>query len=122
MKVYCKKLRPIIIGVILLLFVLFNYSVFSNLHLHYLGNNYYIVHAHPFDKSHNKNSPIKTHQHSNIELLILSLLSIIELIVILLGIFIFLEKSSIYLNRYNKSIIPITTNYTLPVLRGPPFC
>ena len=117
-----KKLKSIIAGIILLLFILFNYCNFLNLHLHVLGNGYFLVHAHPYEKNQNNNSPVQTHQHSNLEFLILNLFTIIEFIIILLGINILFEKLIIYFKRFEESIIPVTSFYAFPALRGPPFC
>ena len=116
------KLNTIFIGFILLLVTLFNYKVFSELHSHNVGNNYYIVHAHPVEKDHNNNSPVKTHHHSNTELLILFLISNIELLVIFFMINILFEKLMVYIYRINKNFIPTSFTCKLPALRGPPFC
>ena len=115
-----KKLKSISACILILLFSLSYFSIFSNLHIHNLGNNYYIVHAHPFDKSHNNNFPIETHQHSNKELLVINLTSIIEVITILFGIAIIFEKLIIFLSKISYNFIPTFFSYKLPVLRAPP--
>ena len=114
-----NKFKPIIAGIILILFILFNHSISVNLHHHFLENGYLLVHAHPINKNHSNNFPLQPHQHSNLEFLIFSLFTIIEFIIIVLGIIILVEKQ-IILSRIVYSLIPVKSFYTLPVHRGPP--
>jgi len=118
-KVKSTSLKLIISGILLLFFILFNYSIFCNLHLHTLDNGSLIVHAHPFDKNNNT-YPIKSHSHSNLELLLFNLSLLIEFFIALILIFFFLGNSSPYRNLFRSFNLFLCKFYRLPVRRGPP--
>ncbi len=64
------------IGIVLILaFVCFIINSSANGHFHQLTNGSKIFHAHPYDKQHDKNSPEKSHHHTNFEFFILELIT-----------------------------------------------
>ena len=118
-----RKLKPVVVCITLFLLILCNYCNYKSLHFHVLGNGYLVVHSHPVDKNPNNSSPMQqTHQHSRFEFLLLNFLSIVEFVVILLGIIIIFEKLTFYFKKFEQNNIYATPFYAFPVLRGPPSC
>jgi hypothetical protein len=111
------------LSIILIIFTLalfFNNAV--NWHYHQLPNGIVIEHAHPYEKSSSSaGSPFQSHQHSDIEYLILDLIFggglIIVLVLPVLKLFLQFRERLLFVEPL---AIPIQTPSLAPPLRGPP--
>lgn len=70
-----------------------------NLHSHKLDNGKIVMHSHPFNKNQDSN-PFKSHQHTNIEFLVLENLGILFFLVFLtITLFALIRKKTFYDNN-----------------------
>lgn len=113
-----KKIVSIVL-VHLVLVLFFNLS--ANWHLHKLPNGMVIEHSHPYDKSSNDHSPFQKHNHSDFELVILSLISStnfgITIIFILIPLFTPLVIKKTFRSNYQLTSYEIVL---MSPFRGPP--
>jgi hypothetical protein len=95
-NIMIKALSFVMIGVAGLLIV--NKALF--IHTHQLSNGTIIVHAHPFDKSTDKD-PIKEHQHTNDGLFFINHVDILFLVFVLALALAYLQfRSKFFVLRY----------------------
>jgi len=110
----------ITVCIIFCLLIISNLIIFSNLHLHFLTGELFIIHGHPLSENGSKSSPINSHQHSPIEhFVISSLFDNRELITLLFVILVFLQLLY-YTSQYNDEIIQKKLFFSIPTLRAPP--
>lgn len=115
-----KTLLKIIAFICCFFFLLSLVILVFNLHFHVIGNSFLISHSHPYDKSHAGNSPIKSHQHSQLEFLVYySVVTNDGLILFVLLILIFsalVKYFFITTDRINHDNLIFLS----PILRAPP--
>jgi len=114
-----QKLKKIITVSVSLLFILSLVAINSNLHFHF-NNNFLFFHSHPYDKSHNDSSPIKSHEHSSSELLLYFSAIHIDTIVFFALAILTLTLLIKYLSIVSSQIIYTNPTYLFAVLRAPP--
>ena len=113
------KLKSVIIFFLLIVFIVFNYTVIANLHLHLIEDGGMLLHSHPYDKSQ-QNSPVAQHSHTNLDFLYFSLFTIFNFLVILLT-FLILFNGFDFPSFFPKNIFAITDVLFSPITRrGPP--
>ena len=115
-----NRSKSIVASFLLAFIVLINFCAFTCLHLHFSESGFFVIHAHPYDKNNTSHSPIKTHQHSNVDLLIFHQVTIIEFLFILLGIILIFQSLTFYLRGMQESSGLFQLFNLLPLRRGPP--
>jgi len=115
-----EKIKKIITVSIFLLFILSLIVIYSNFHFHLNNNDFLIFHSHPYDKAQNNSSPIKSHDHSSLELLLYFSLINIDTVVFfaiaMLTLIVFIK----YLSNFSNRIVYNNPTYLFAVLRAPP--
>jgi len=115
-----EKFKKVIISAVCLLFILSLVVIYSNFHFHVINNGFLIFHSHPYDKTHNDSSPIKTHSHSSLEFLLYFSLISIDIVVFLLLAILTLTILIKYLFNFSNRFIYNNPTYLFPALRAPP--
>ncbi len=82
------------------------------MHLHKLPNGSLVVHAHPFSKSSNPESPVQNHQHTKVELLILDNLQLLTTLGTLVFLLLGTAWSDLFIIRYSYSLRENTPLHT----------
>lgn len=116
-----EKLRNIIVSTVCLLFILSLFVVYFNFHFHIINNGFLIFHSHPYNKTHNNSSPIKSHPHSSLELLLYFSLVNIDTVVLFILAILTLTILIKYLSNFSNRIVYNNPTYLFPALRAPPF-
>ncbi len=115
-----RQMRKYLVAVLLPALVCLIINSSTNRHYHKLINGVIIYHAHPYDKQHDKNSPEKSHHHTNLEFFILGL---IANSVFLFSIGLIFSPCRIHfknINTFSNWIIPGKDFYPLFRKRAPP--
>jgi len=115
-----KKLKKFILIIICLVFFLSLFAVYSNVHFHIVNNHLVVPHSHPYDKGHGNSSPIKSHDHSSMELLLYFSLTNIDTVVFFAIAILSLTILIKYLSDFSDRIIYNNPTYLFAVLRAPP--
>lgn len=113
-----KALTILIIPVILLLF----YNQAANWHLHKLPNGIVVEHAHPFSDSKSSESPYQNHAHTDMEFLVIGLISVtigLVIFTLILALVLQLRQNAKQTSKYAFSI-PSDYPPAINPLRGPP--
>ena len=115
-----KYRKYLVIFILPALFWLFTNSVI-NWHYHQLPSGIIIQHAHPYKKQSTENSPIQSHDHSSVELVLLDLVSnpLFLLTVFIVAVGQFLPFSNFKKNIYNL-LPPLRKFYNIPDYHAPP--
>lgn len=103
-----------------ILFVLSLVVIYSNFHFHLNNSNFLVFHSHPYDKAHNNSSPIKSHDHSSLELLLYFSLINIDTVVFYAIAILTLTLLIKYLSNFSNRIIYNNPTYLFAALRAPP--
>ena len=114
---FSKSLFLSLLPAIIWLFV--NATV--NQHSHRISEGYTVTHAHPYNTSTSDSGPIKSHHHSETELLLLSLISSPVSLATALFVLIFFKIaiSWIFNSLLNQSA-PVLNHYQIHHYHGPP--
>jgi len=115
-----EKFKKAIVSAVCLLFMLSLLVIYSNFHFHIINNGFLIFHSHPYDKTHNNSSPIKSHPHSPLELLFYFSLVNIDGIVFFLLAILTLTILIKYLSNFSVRIVYKNPTYLFSPLRAPP--
>jgi hypothetical protein len=113
-----RLLSIVIVPLVMLLF----YNQVANWHFHMLPNGIVIEHAHPFAKAKTADSPYQNHTHTDMEYMILGLISsTIGLVVVLFILSILVIPTiSTKLSNFSDNFIPIGYFPFNNPHRGPP--
>ena len=114
-----EKIKKIIVVTVSLLFILSLLVIYSNFHFH-INNNFLIFYSHPYDKTQNNPSPIKSHPHSSLAFLFYFSLVNIDGIVFFLLAILTLTILIKYLSNFSVRIVYKNPTYLFSPLRAPP--
>jgi hypothetical protein len=115
-------MRVLVSIVLVPLLLLFFFNRIANWHYHLLPNGQIIEHSHPYSKSANNNTPYQNHSHTQLEIIVLNILTTLSGFLI----FLFVMLQGI-IKRDSTSLlfVPNKAYLTSPFLqchprRGPP--
>jgi len=114
-----EKIKKIIVVTVSLLFILSLLVIYSNFHFH-INNNFLIFYSHPYDKTQNNPSPIKSHPHSSLAFLFYFSLVNIDGIVFFSLAILTLTILIKYVSNFSNRLGYNDPTFLLPVLRAPP--
>ena len=120
MKRIIAKNKNVVIILTLLFFILSNYSIYSNLHVHNIYS-FNIVHGHPYQHHSSSGGKTPSHTHSKSEFLFYASLfnvSVIFLLILFIFILFQLHQSAI---QPEKSFHYVNPFLFAPFMRAPPF-
>ncbi|MFP4557717.1 MAG: hypothetical protein ACLFNU_12690 [Bacteroidales bacterium] len=115
-----KVLSIVIIPVIMLLF----YNQVANWHFHKLPNGIVVEHAHPFTDSKTNDTPYQSHAHTEMEFLVIGLMSTtlgLVVFALLFSLVLSLTRREKLIPQYAFISHSLYLQKTNP-LRGPPKC
>jgi len=114
-----KKSIHLTIGAIFFFLIILSFIIFSNLHFHILDG-FVIVHGHPYDRTQDNTSPLKTHSHSSFEHLYYSSTINLETLFFIFISIIFFIKLLNYVITKAEQLFYSDPFFSNPSLRAPP--
>jgi len=114
-----KKSIRLITGALFFFLIISSFIIFSNLHFH-IYNGFIIVHGHPYDRTQDNTSPLKTHSHSSFEHLYYSSTVNFETLFFLFISIIFFIKLLNYIITKSEQTFYCNPIFSNPSLRAPP--